>query len=89
MSATTHDATPAEQVRAILLGHLQCRAAGLWPGSDGITVDDILGSYQQAAAAGRVPDLPELRRRFPDLDAALARWFAEHAAGPGTARSER
>jgi hypothetical protein len=89
MSATTHDPTPAEQVRAILLGYLQCRAAGLWPGSDGITLDDILGSYQQAAGAGRVPDLPELLRRFPDLDAALASWFAGHAAGPGTARSQR
>jgi hypothetical protein len=87
MSATTHDPAQAEQVRAILLGYLQCRAAGLWPGSDGITMDDILGSYWQAAAAGRVPDLPELRRRFPDLTESLASWFAEHATG--TARSDR
>ena len=86
MSATTHDPAQAEQVRAILLGYLQCRAAGLWPGSDSITLDDILRSYPQAAAAGRVPDLPELRRRFPDLADALASWFADHAA---TARDER
>ncbi len=80
MSAATHDPALAEQVRAILLGYLQCRAAALWPGSDGLTVDDILRSYPQAAAAGLVPDLPELRRRFPDLAESLASWFAGHAA---------
>jgi hypothetical protein len=87
MSATTDHPAPAEQVRAILLGYLQCLAASLWPGSDSITLDDILRSYPQAAAAGRVPDLPELRRRFPDLAAALACWFAEHT--PDAARSDR
>jgi RNA polymerase sigma-70 factor (ECF subfamily) len=87
MPATTHDPAPAEQVRAILLGYLQCRAAGLWPGSDSLTLDEILRSYPQAAAVGRVPDLPELRRRFPDLAESLAAWFAEHA--PDAARSER
>jgi hypothetical protein len=82
MSATTHEPAAAEQVRTILLGYLQCRAAAQWPGSDGITLDDILRSYPQAAAVGRVPDLPQLRRRFPDLADALARWFADHAAIP-------
>ncbi len=88
MSTTPHGPTSAEQVRAILLGYLQCRAAALWPGSDSITVDDILRSYPQAAVAGRVPDLPELRRRFPDLAGPLASWFAEHAVEPGTVRSD-
>ena len=83
MSATTHDPAQAEQVRAILLGYLQCRAAALWPGSDGITLDAVLRSYPQAAAAGQVPDLPELRRRFPNLAHALAGWFADHAAARG------
>jgi hypothetical protein len=89
MSPPTDDPAPAEQVRAILLGYFQCRAAHLWPGSDGMTLDDILRNYPQAAALGQVPTLPELRRRFPDLAAALASWFAEHAAGPGTARDDR
>jgi len=88
MSATTQDPANAEQVRAILLGYLHCRAAGLWPGSDGITVDDILRSYPQAAAAGRVPDLPELRRRFPDLTDSLAAWFA-HRVAADTARNDQ
>jgi hypothetical protein len=88
MSTTTHDPAAAEQVRAILLGYLQCRAAALWPGSDSITLDDILRSYPQAAAAGRVPDLPELRRRFPDLTDALNDWFAEQASNPDTVRSD-
>ena len=86
MSATTHEPAAAEQVRTILLGYLQCRAAAQWPGSDGITLDDILRSYPQAAAVGRVPDLPQLRRRFPDLADALASWFTDHAA---TERSDR
>jgi hypothetical protein len=85
MSAT-HDPAPAEQVRAILLGYVQCRAAALWPGGDGITLDDILRSYPRAAAAGRVPDLPQLRRRFPDLAEPLASWFAGHA---DTAENDR
>jgi hypothetical protein len=89
MSATTHDAASAEAVRAILLGYLQCRAAGLWPGSDGITIDDILASYQQAATAGRVPGLPELLRRFPDLADSLASWFAGQAATAGTVGDDR
>ena len=89
MSTTTYEPAPAEQVKAILLGYLQRRAAHLWPGGDGLTLDELLRSYPQAARARLVPDLPELRHRFPDLDAALATWFAEHAAIPGTARSDR
>jgi hypothetical protein len=84
MSATTYEPAQAEQVRAILAGYLQCRAAGLWPGGDGITLDDVLRAYPQAAAVGRVPDLPELRRRFPDLAESLASWFARHTALPGS-----
>jgi hypothetical protein len=87
MSPTTNDPAPSEQVRVILLGYWQCRAADLWPGSDSITADDVLGSYARAARAGVVPDLPELRRRFPDLAEALADWFAEHNAN--AARSDR
>jgi hypothetical protein len=89
MFTTSHQPVPAEQVKAILLGYLQCRAACLWPGGDGLTLDELVRSYPQAARARLVPGLPELRRRFPDLDAALAAWFAEHAAGPDAARSDR
>ena len=81
------DPDPARQVEAILLGYLHCRAAGLWPGSDSITLDDVLRSYPRAVAAGRVPDLPQLLRRYPDLAAALTAWFAGRA--PDDARSDR
>jgi hypothetical protein len=87
MSNTTSRPTPARQVEAILLGYVQCRAAWLWPGSDALTLEEVLRSYPQAAAVGRVPDLPELLRRFPDLAAELTAWFAEHPAG--AARSDR
>jgi hypothetical protein len=51
-------------------------------------MDDILDSYAQAAEAGRVPDLSELRRRFPDLAESLASWFAEHTALRSATRSD-
>jgi hypothetical protein len=87
MSATIHEPAPAEQVKAILLGYLQCRAACVWPGCDSLTLDELLRTYPQFAAAGRVPGLPELLRRFPDLAEALTAWFAEHT--PDAARSDR
>jgi hypothetical protein len=86
MSAQLADPA-ARQVTEILLGYLQCRAGRLWPGSDGVTLDEVLRSYPQAAAARLVPDLPELLRRYPDLAAEMAAWFAEFA--PDAARSDR
>jgi hypothetical protein len=53
-------------------------------GGDGVTLDDVLRSYPEAAAARLVPDLPELLRRFPDLAAEFTAWFAADA--PGAAR---
>ena len=89
MSTTIHEPTPAEQVKAILLGYLHCRATNLWPGGDGLTLDELFRNYPQAARAGLVPGLPELQLRFPDLAEALASCFAEQAASPGTARRGR
>jgi hypothetical protein len=89
MSTIIHEPAPAEQVKAILLGYLHCRATNLWPGGDGLTLEELLRSYPQAARAGLVPGLPELQRRFPDLAEALASTFAEQTAGPGAARCLR
>jgi hypothetical protein len=66
---------------------LQHRAGRVWPGGDGVTLDDILRSYPQVAAARLVPDLHELLRRYPDLADELTAWFTEHAAD--AARSDR
>jgi hypothetical protein len=66
------------RVCELLLGHLQAVAVPLWPGADGLTVQDALGGYPEAAAAGRVPDLRQLLRDHPALAEELSAFFAEH-----------
>ncbi len=70
-----HELDPAVNHRRaaaeLLLGFL--RRAGLpsWPGADGLTVQDILQVYPQAAAAGRVPTPRALLALHPHLAEAL------------------
>jgi hypothetical protein len=45
-------------------------------------VEEVLLSYPQNAAAGRVPDWQELLRRHPDLREVLLSFFAD-ADGAG------
>jgi hypothetical protein len=59
----------------------------LWPGADGLTVQEVLRSYPEHAAAGLVPDWQGLLRRHPDLREALLAFLADQhwpgqTAGP-------
>jgi hypothetical protein len=54
-------------VRELLLGYLHAAAVPLWPGADGLTLEDAWRSYPQAAAAGWVPDLRQRLRDHPAL----------------------
>src|SRR5277367_50862 len=54
-------------LRGILLDHLQRAWAHISPGVDGLTVDEVLDLYFQAAAAGHVPGKEELLRQYPQL----------------------
>ena len=73
-------------VQAVLLCYLQPALADSWPGGDGLTVADVLLSYSQAAACGKVPDCRELARRHPELANDLASYFG---IGPGEATVEK
>jgi hypothetical protein len=64
------------RVRDLLLTHLQSAAAPPWPGGDGITLEEILRSYPEAAALGLVPDLETLTQQHPDLAQPLRDYFA-------------
>jgi hypothetical protein len=66
------------RVREVLLGYLRSADVPLWPGADGLTLEDALLSYPQAAAAGRAPDLRQLLREHPELAEELTAFFEPH-----------
>lgn len=72
-----HEVTGQRQrVQELLLAYLRAADAPHWPGADGVTVDDVLASYPQAAAADLVPDLPALLTSHPELADSLREVFA-------------
>jgi hypothetical protein len=71
-----------QRLQELLLGYLQGTDAPLWPGVDGLTLEEVLRSYPEHAAAGRVPGQRELLRRHPELRDELLAFFAAKA-GPG------
>jgi len=74
-----HDEITADarrQLQEVLLGYLQAADSPRWPGADGLTVQDVLASYSEAAATGRVPDRATLLLRHPELAEALCIFFA-------------
>jgi hypothetical protein len=64
------------RLRELLLAYLQATTVSAWPGTDGLTVDDILDGYPQAVAAGEVPEWQQLLQQHHELAAELQDWLA-------------
>ena len=71
------------QLQEVLLGHLCGAGVPLWPGADGLTLADVLHTYQSAAAAGHVPGREQLLAEHPHLEQALSAFFTGKA-NPGS-----
>jgi hypothetical protein len=69
------DTTRQQMLEEILLHLLQASAAFVWPGVDGLSLQDALESYWDALAAGRVPSRQELCRCYPELSDAIEAFF--------------
>ena len=68
----------------ILLDHLRRTKANFWRGIDGLTLDDALNCYCEAAADGQVPSKDQLLCQHPELAAELERFFT--ASKPSSAK---
>jgi len=64
-----------QRLRDVLLGHLACPWVTVWPGADGVTVEEVLASYPEAVAVGQAPGLAELLADHPELREALEDFF--------------
>jgi hypothetical protein len=64
------------RLRELLLAYLQDAMLSAWPGTDGLTLDDVLDGYPQAVAAGEVPDWQQLLQQHHELAAELQDWLA-------------
>ncbi len=69
-------ATGAPHLDEVLLGYLLAAPDPLWPGGDGMTVDDVLREYLVAAAAGQVPDCEQLLALHPEFAREARAFFA-------------
>jgi hypothetical protein len=78
MDAESATSTSALQnLEEVLLAYMKAADLPQWPGTDGLTVREILLHYPQAMAAGRVPTRKELLRKHPNLREDLEAFFGE------------
>jgi hypothetical protein len=66
-----------QDLQDLLLRYLLGANVPSWPGTDGMTIADVLRSYPNCAACGQVPGPSELLCRHPDLAVAIHAYFAD------------
>jgi hypothetical protein len=66
----------------LLLDILRAAPACCWPGGDGLTLEDALSCYRQAAASGWVPGLKMLLQAHPEWRTDLIAVFGEVRSEP-------
>jgi hypothetical protein len=66
MDAESAASTCAFQMQQVLLAYMKAADVPQWPGTDGLTLRDVLLGYPQAMAAGLVPSRKELLRKHPN-----------------------
>jgi hypothetical protein len=81
--------TCSPALREMLLDHLRTTNANFWRGIDGLTLDDALNCYCEAAAAGLVPGKEELLCQRPELAAELETFFTAAQACSAKAPSDQ
>jgi hypothetical protein len=74
---SAQSASALQNLQEVLLAYLKAADLPQWPGTDGLTVHDILLHYPLAMAAGRVPSRKELFRKHPNLCEELEAFFGE------------
>jgi hypothetical protein len=77
MSDAADSAVRRQRLHEILLGYLEGPQVILWPGADGLTVEEALLGYAEAAAAGQVPDQQQLLEHHPELAEEVRAFFAK------------
>jgi hypothetical protein len=76
-AGSTQSASALQNLQDVLLAYLKAADLPQWPGTDVLTVRDILLHYPQAMAAGCVPTGKELLRKHPNLREDLEAYFGE------------
>jgi hypothetical protein len=73
---STEPEPSAARLRELLLDYL--RATSTWPGTDGLTLEDVLNCHPEVRGAWENPDWQRFGRDHPELAAALRAWLARN-----------
>jgi len=73
---TSSHAAVHDSVVELLTTYIFESPRAVWPGTDGMTLEDVVSCYRAEAAAGHVPSEAELCEQHPELAGKLAAFFA-------------